>query len=492
MKKAFDDLVNNIEVRSSLSKLRSFIKDPQEAKELVEMLQDKAKVVLDCLDSEDAKTRKNAALLIGDLGIEEAVDRLYEAYLKEPILFAKSAYLTALEKMDAQSLLPQLRDRLEELLGQEKTEENRKHIDDELRAIRKILIKYEGIETHNPKTYGHQMEVVLLCNRSFRELVKDSVTGGQASIHPLGVLVKTDDLSCVSGIRTYREMLFPVHTEGMVSAKPREAAKQLWNSDLYKIIEDMHVQPGPFYYRIECKSHMELDKRSDFSKKLAAELDMLSGGMLINSTGEYEIEIRLIANKEGMFFPCLRLYTIKDKRFDYRKNAISASIHPATAALIMELSEPYLREDAQIMDPFCGVGTMLIERDKKCKAREIYGTDIFGEAIEKARENAVFAVKRINYIHMNFFDFKHDYLFNEIVTNMPVRGKRTREEMDDFYARFFDKAKTILAPKGIIIMYTNEVGFVKKQLRLHSEYKLVQETCILKKNDFYLFILECR
>ena len=73
-----------------------------------------------------------------------------------------------------------------------------------------------------------------------------------------------------------------------------------------------------------------------------------------------------------------------------------------------------------------------------------------------------------------------------------VRGKRTREEMDDFYARFFDKAKTILAPKGIIIMYTNEVGFVKKQLRLHSEYKLVQETCILKKNDFYLFILECR
>ena len=23
----------------------------------------------------------------------------------------------------------------------------------------------------------------------------------------------------------------------------------------------------------------------------------------------------------------------------------------------------------------------------------------------------------------DFFDFKHDYLFDEIVTNMPVRGK---------------------------------------------------------------------
>ena len=91
MKKVFDDLVNNIEVRSSLSKLRSFVKEPQQAKELVDLLQDKAKVIFDCLDSEDAKTRKNAALLIGDLGIEDAVDKLYEAYLKESILFAKSA-----------------------------------------------------------------------------------------------------------------------------------------------------------------------------------------------------------------------------------------------------------------------------------------------------------------------------------------------------------------------------------------------------------------
>ena len=74
MKKVFDDLVNNIEVRSSLSKLRSFVKEPQQAKELVDLLQDKAKVIFDCLDSEDAKTRKNAALLIGDLGIEDAIN----------------------------------------------------------------------------------------------------------------------------------------------------------------------------------------------------------------------------------------------------------------------------------------------------------------------------------------------------------------------------------------------------------------------------------
>lgn len=101
-------------------------------------------------------------------------------------------------------------------------------------------------------------------------------------------------------------------------------------------------------------------------------------------------------------------------------------MHPSLAALIMELAAPYLKENAQIIDPFCGVGTMLIERDIRVPAREKYGTDIFGEAIDGARENAALAGEQINFIHRDFFDFKHDYLFDEIVTNMPVRGKMTR------------------------------------------------------------------
>ena len=78
---------------------------------------------------------------------------------------------------------------------------------------------------------------------------------------------------------------------------------------------------------------------------------------------------------------------------------------------------------------------------------------------------------RANYIHRDFMDFKHEYLFNEIITNMPVRGMKTKQEMDEFYGAFFEKAKTHLTRDGVIIMYTNEIGFVKKQLRLHKEYR---------------------
>jgi tRNA G10 N-methylase Trm11 len=197
----------------------------------------------------------------------------------------------------------------------------------------------------------------------------------------------------------------------------------------------------------------------------------------------------LIANKDGEYFGALSLATIKSDRFAYRKNVIATSIHPSTAALIMEIASPYLKENAQIMDPFCGVGTMLIERDERVPAREMYGTDIFGDAIIFARENTQKAKKKINYIHRDFMDFKHDYLFDEIVTNMPLRGKKSKQEMDDFYRDFFEKAKEILAKEAILVMYTNEIGFVKKQLRLHKEYSLLQETCLQAKNDFYLLIL---
>jgi len=127
--------------------------------------------------------------------------------------------------------------------------------------------------------------------------------------------------------------------------------------------------------------------------------------------------------------------------------------------------------------------------DTSYKYGEKYGIDIFGDAIDMARENAALAGEKINFIHRDYFDFKHDYKFDEIVTNMPVKGKKAKEDMDAFYARFFEKSKSLLAEDGIIIMYSNEVGFVKKQLRLQPCYRLIQEYTVRKKDSYCLFII---
>lgn len=481
----YDELLEQNNVRANLSTLRKKIRDGGSSREVEEFVQANEELFFGFLGSGDAKTRKNAALLFGDLHYERARSALYESYQKEETLFVRSAYLQALSGMDAAPLLGELRGQLERLQKTVLTPENRKHVTEELRALRSILIRYDGIARHTFDVRQDANRVLLTAGRSRREVVQ-SMAGGE--LHPLGVWVETDDLLSLLQVRTYREMLFPMGRHAKVSADPKEAAGQLadWMTALCR---RYHREEGSFYFRVECRGLPALEERSSLTKKLGAYLGELTQGELVNSPGDYEVELRLVESREGGFFPCLKFAALPDRRFAYRKNAISASIHPSLAALLVELARPYLKENAQIIDPFCGVGTMLIERDIAVPARQKYATDIFGDAILLGRENARLAGTAINFINRNYFDFRHEYRFDEIITNMPVRGKRTKEEQDRLYGAFFEKSKEILAPEAVIVMYTNETGFVKKQLRLHREYRLLQETCVQSKNGFYLMVI---
>lgn len=489
MVKILKELEAKENIRANLSALRKQIKGEPEYDAFITWLEEHESELLAFLKSEDAKTRKNAALLLGDVAWQAAADALFDGYKNEETLFVKAAYLQAMAELDVEDKLPELKSSLEALLSIELTAENKKHIEEEIRALRKIIIDYEGISHHEMDVKDKKVSVILLTNRTQRETVRRTIDCGTAKVHPLGVLVETTQLEQLLENRLYRDMVFPLEIDGFLPADAGVVAKKVWEANVLETLNTVYKGPDTYYFRIECKGNMSLEERSAFTKKLATELESLSKGKLINSTSDYEVELRLIANKDGEFFPCLNLPSIKASRFEYRKNAIAASIHPSTAALIMELAKDYLKEDAQIMDPFCGVGTMLIERNKRVPAREMYGTDIFGDAITYARENTVLAGAKVNYIHRDFFDFKHEYLFDEIVTNMPLRGKKEKQEMDAFYGAFFEKIKEILAKEAILIMYTNEIGFVKKQLRLQKQFSLLQESCLQPKNDFYLLVI---
>jgi tRNA G10 N-methylase Trm11 len=162
----------------------------------------------------------------------------------------------------------------------------------------------------------------------------------------------------------------------------------------------------------------------------------------------------------------MKFYTIPDDRFAYRTEVVSSSISTVNAALTAELARPYLKEGAQILDPFCGVGTMLIERHKAVKAGVMYGIDIFGDAIEKARENTERAGCRIFYINKDFFAFEHDYLFDEIITDMPqVTASRTKQEIRQLYRMFFERVGMYLKEEAILVLYATEPQFIAESLR---------------------------
>lgn len=211
---------------------------------------------------------------------------------------------------------------------------------------------------------------------------------------------------------------------------------------------------------------------------------------LRNSTSHYEFEIRMIEGKSGDYYLLVKLNTIVDRRFSYREEFIPTSIKPVNAALLVELAKDYMIPDAQILDPFCGVGTMLIERQKVVKGNTSYGIDHSPEAIEKAIYNTNLADQIVHYINKDCFTFTHDYPFDEIFTEMPyATGQKTEAEIREVYEKFFPFAKRVLGPEGTIIMYTRNREYVK-QFAVKSNFRILKEIKITQRPESYLMILK--
>lgn len=489
----FDKIKQQEDIRRTLSDFRAAIKEEDTYKRAAELIGD-GEVLKPLLSSEDAKVRKNAAALVGDLEIEELAEALFLAYQKEETLFVRSTLLKALESTNAYPYLERLQERYEALCASEVREEDKKHIREELHALEQIL-RLEGKEVHHTFTgWNQKLTILLTTNPKYANLTADKLSAYRKGLTSLGVKAVVDNLREVMKIRTFRELLFPISLgqELRFQDGPEAFGEALAASKLLPLLKYCHKEPAPFYFRIDMKGGVSLEERSRYIKRAAAIIEERSGRLLLNSPDDYEFEIRLFFGKEGKIHVFLKMFTIPMERFSYRQETIAASIQPSVSAMLMELAKPYLKERAQILDPCCGVGTMLIERNHLLGAREIYGIDIFGEAINKARRNAAAAGVRIHFIHRDYLDFRHGYPFDEIIANMPLRGKKTKNEQDLFYQRFFDKSEELLAPGGVMILYSNENGFIKKQLRLRPVYKLYQEYLISEKEQFYLYIIGIR
>lgn len=490
IKQLYQNVKDGLDIRKNLIEIKKAIKDENEKRALLFIIGEDYSLFEQLLSNEDAKTRKNAALILGELEIDTALDILYRAYEKESQLFVKSSYLMAISHYDYNKYLNKLKDRLKVLTDLEIEESTGKHIREEIRVLEGMIFEYEKPESHKFDGYHKSVEIILTTNPNHKSLLASLINNNSFSEMPQGLFIKTSRLEEILPIRIYNEILFPLSWCENLETDPIRIGETILKSNLLILLSSLHEGDFPFYFRIELRSKMNLEVRSSFTKKLAGYLEEKTNRKIINSTSNYEIELRLVESKNGTIDCYLKLYTIKDKRFAYRKKTIAGSIHPVTAALIMELTKQYMKEDGQILDPFCGVGTMLIERNKKVPASPVYGIDIFSEAISKARENSKKEGIIINYINRNYFDFKHDYPFDEIITNMPAKsGSLGDKELDMLYRDFFFKSKEILADTGIIIMYSGEKDLIKKYLRLNKDLKLMREFLINKREDAYVFVI---
>lgn len=488
MKEIFQELLLQNHVRENLIALRQRLRAGEDPRALKELMERKGNPLGAFLHHEDAKVRKNAALLLGELGCRQQLPELVSVYSGEETLFVRADYLRAMQQLGYQEYLPMLRQRLREMTAAEIPEESQKHYREEIRQLERMI--FSGQERNHHAFCGMEQpfDVVLTTNRLHREVTARQIREYPVTLTPLGVKVAGAHPGRLLHIRTFRELMFALKGKTM-SADPAACAEALASSDLLKVLERGLGSFQSCCFRITVVGEMPLEARSSFTKRCGFALEQCIGRRLVNVPEDYEVELRLYLRRDGTFLPLVKFSGFGDHRFDYRRQVVASSMHPSGAALMAALAKPYLKEGAQVLDPFCGVGTMLLERDKAVPAGTMYGVDIFGEAIAGARENARAAGRKIYFVQRDFLEFTHEHMFDEFFTDMPPRGKRTRQEQERLYAGFFDQAKQLLNPGGIIVMYSNEDGYVKKQIRLHGQFRLLKEELIQEKGGYGVYVI---
>lgn len=494
------NIISGLEVKENLLIIKDSLKDRnkggREKEALIFTINGDISKFIELLKNDDPKIRKNTAIILGILGNQEAAEPLFKAYNEDDIKYNKAAYIEALRALDYSPYREALKKRYDELRTNPINENDKKHVLDEMKQLKAIFgtgkIEFTGFELLN--------ECVLTTNRNHKSLTADALGRLPHKEFTAGVMVKTRNLKQLRVVRTYEEMLFIPDTIKTVSFNPEAAAAELIDNGIIKYItdrlgfvgeDDNNKEITTVKFRIDLRADKDT-RNSDFAKKLAGELEILSNWKLTNSTSDYDIEIRLVKNSSGKLNVLINFALLKDSRFTYRKETIAATVKPYLAATLIELAHPYFRKNAAVLDPFCGVGTLIAEREIAGNARIYYGIDIFGEAIEKAKVNLKLAgvLRKTELINKDFFDFSHDYKFNEIITEMPFEtASKSGRDIDNIYCSFFAKIRSLLDKNAVIIIYTRNPELVKKYAE-ENDFTIKESFEISKFENSYLMILE--
>lgn len=152
----------------------------------------------------------------------------------------------------------------------------------------------------------------------------------------------------------------------------------------------------------------------------------------------------------------LRLSDASMRHRRYKHEHLPASLRPTVAASMAWLARPSAQDI--MLDPFCGAGTILIERGLLAPFERGLGGDIRAEAVRMAERNA-----RAAHVSLSLQEWDarqlplaHDSV-NRIITNLPF-GKQigSREENEALYRAAMHQFTRVLAPDGLLVALTSE------------------------------------
>lgn len=479
VEKIISQIAAGEDVRGNISRLRRMLEEHPKDRGLC-ITEDAMGLWERCLADEDPKARKNTASLYRDLApalMEEqraqAAAVLYRAYAQEATLFVRSFYLKALEAMDAELPVDELSRRLQELAETDSESVDVKHIREERRMLER-LVGGGKAAPHRFLGCRRPRMVMLCCEPEGMSVLADSLRGESAQT-PWGIRLMHRPGDRLEENRLYDKMLFQLRMRKGEVLTPQTMGEGIASSELLAFCREVFDGEERYTFRLTaaCLPGETADVR--WVKQSSFVIEEQTKGQMKNDRENPQIELYVFPRRDGGYMLYAGIPQVGQQRFSYRRHVEPTSMAPLAAARMAAMCRPYMKEHVRVLDPLCGVGTLLIERNKICAAVESCGVELFGRAVDGARENTAAAGLDIRYTNRDYFEYSSKRPFDEIITEFPRFLGENRGQADAFYRRFFSRTAEIAAADAWLFLLSGEEGMVKKYIRLTRGFSLERQ-----------------
>ena len=472
-----DLIINNIklnkEIKNNAYALNILSKKKKVQEYLIEKLTFSTLLIL--LNNEDSKVRKNTYIMLGNLNNSDYSNFLLDALDKETTNYCLPSIILSLGNYKIENINDILNNKLVEIENKYNNNQIEKsHYEEIKKSINKVLLRNIAFDKHEFIGFQCKREVLLTVMSALKNASMNEIRSKfkDAKFVDDGILVSTYDYKSLFTLRTFYEAL-------LCNKQGFNLSKDKINSYIVCMLKDDFISSchkesnAAFYYRIEVKSSMNKQNKLNLINSIKDDIDFNLKGKYINNPSLYEFEIRIVEkdDKYNVFF---KLYTIEDNRYNYRVTDLPASINPTTASVLMQEIKGYLKEDAEVLDAFCGTSTMLIERSFVKKYKSLTGIDINEKAMEYSKINANNVPLKIELVCEDILKYQGP-MFDEIISNMPFGNRVSNHELNiNLYRKFIANLDKLLKENGMAFLLTSEISLMKELINKNKKLKLVK------------------